>query len=1073
MTELAPITEAVPALDLVSDAVIEVDNDARIIAWNRAAEQIYGWTAAEAVGADVNALLPSMFPGTTVEAVRAKVEGEGGWHGDVVHRDRKGEAHLVNTALTLVTDGDGRVIGKIAVNRDVTHWRAAQAEAEIERTRMEKLVAHSSELIAVVGSDGRLSYASPAVSVLFGIDTQSASPARMADLVHPDDLTAMRVTMAGTPLTPAAPYSTELRLRRADGSWCWVQSELTDMRNEPAVGGVVVNCHDITDRRQADLLVAGEADVLEMISVGVPLAEIVRRMLTLLRHIAPRLVASVHHVGANGELRGLATDQLKPAMREAMERATPEQLFGAWTAEEVAGCGTAALDAVAASCGLRRWMTLPILGGSGEAVATLTVLWSGEAGMAPNELRACRHLRHLAEMAMGRHRLDLELVHRSQRDALTQLYHRAACMELIGLALTRRNRGVAAVFAVGLDHFKNINGGLGHEAGDEVLRAVAELLHVQAGADAIVARAAGDEFLIYVDHLRDEHEAVRRASALRQALSVPFGSESTQFRVTASIGVAVVRAAGNVTVTDLTRDADLAMRRAKSLGRDRTELFDEELRARSELRLALESGLDIALAEEQFEAYYQPVMEIATGTVRGVEALIRWHHPQFGLVSPGDFIGVAEETGAIIGIGRWMIAAACREAATWRAIRPDRPLTVSVNLSALQLKDTELASFLSEVLVATELEPALLCLEITESVLMEDAVASVAALRRLKAVGVRLAVDDFGTGYSSMAYLKRFPVDELKIDQSFVDGLGCEPEDTAIVTAIIGLADALGLAIVAEGVETEVQARELLRLGADQAQGFLWSPPLPTDGIAAALEAPALGPAALDIAPLTDAVAQPPDDIVAVIAHELRTPLTVISGFADAIELLGDDDRGSAVEAIRRNVARMLSVLESFNALRDLDQGSLVLRAERVLLDRLLDEVVRDVAPNLRGHQLVIGPVPSCPIDVDVTRIHQVLANLLTNAAKYSPGGSAISLEATCGPTEATVTVTDEGDGISPELVALAFRKFGRLDRRSRGTGIGLYLARGFARAHGGDLVYRRRAGGGSELRLTLPLPPP
>ncbi|GAC1517959.1 MAG: hypothetical protein NVS1B12_07740 [Acidimicrobiales bacterium] len=659
---------------------------------------------------------------------------------------------------------------------------------------------------------------------------------------------------------------------------------------------------------------------------------------------------------------------------------------------------------------------------------------------------------------------------RDRRDALTHLYNRAAAVELIGLALARRKRGLAAVFAVGLDHFKAINLGVGHDAGDEVLRAVAELLHAQAGEDAIVARAAGDEFVIYLDHLRDEHEAVRRASALRQALSVPFGFEATQFRVTASIGVAIAPEAGNVTVAHLTRDADLAMRRAKSLGRDRTELFDERLRSRSELRLALETGLDVALAEEQFEAYYQPVVDIATGVVRGVEALIRWHHPDVGLVPPADFIGVAEESGAIIGIGRWIIAAACREAASWRSIRPDRPLSVAVNLSALQLKDGDLPAFLADVLAATELEPALLCLEITESVLMEDAAASVSALRRLKAVGVRLAVDDFGTGYSSMAYLKRFPVDELKIDRSFVDGLGQEPEDTAIVAAIIGLGNALGLDLVAEGVETVVQARELLRLGATHAQGYLWSHPLPHDGIAAALDTAALGPACLDGTPSTPDAELPPDDIVAVIAHELRTPLTVISGFADAIELFGDDDRRTAFESIRRNVARMLGVLDSFNALRDLDQGSLTLQPQPVLLDSLLDEVVRDVAPNLRNHELVVGPIPGCPLEVDVVRIHQVLVNLLTNAAKYSPAGTTVTLDACCGATEVIVTVSDEGGGIPAEQVALAFRKFGRLDRRSRGTGIGLYLARGFARAHGGDLSYRRAPGGGSEFRLTLPL---
>ncbi|GAC1597554.1 MAG: hypothetical protein NVS3B21_22280 [Acidimicrobiales bacterium] len=1070
-------------LDLVSDAVIAVDNDDRITSWNRAAHDIYGWSREEAIGQRLSELIPAVYLDQSLNEIRKAISAAGSWRGEVIQRDRDGVAHIVNSAVALLTDANGTVVGMLGVNRDVTSWRNAESVAGSERSRLASLVEHGSELITVV-SEGLVSYVSPAALKMLGYAPDDIEGTPGIQLVHPDDIDHVLGVIRALRDVPSGAPPAEFRMRRADGTWCWVETRFTDLRDDPAVRGIVTNSREITFRKQGEQLIAGEAEILGMVAAGRPLRETLARVATLLADAAPRLRCSAHEIRAGSTLSVVLASSLPEALAAAIEMSSADQLFG-WTVDESgsaemlscsSGTGEAGeLSELAGAYGLANWAVFPVRDSAIRLpVATLMVFWADGSELDAAELMACRHFRHLAEMAVGRSRVDSELVYRSQRDILTGLYNRPSCIEAISAGLGRRGRGTSAVFALGLDHFKTINSSFGHAAGDDVLRAVAELLEVLSGDDAIVARVAGDEFLIYAEHLRNEHEAVRVAHALHQALALPFGVNDVQVSVTASIGVAIAPETASVTAVDLVRDADLAMHRAKSLGRDRTELFDEELRARTDLRIALERGLELALDQHELESYFQPIVDISSGTVRGVEALVRWHHPTMGLLAPADFIGVAEETGAIVPIGLWMLENACRTAATWRSLRPDRLLHVSVNLSGRQLGDDKLPAFVHRVLAETELEPALLCLEITESVLMEDAHASVAALRHLKALGVRLAVDDFGTGYSSMAYLKRFPVDELKIDRSFIDGLGQEPEDTAIVAAIMGLANALGLEVVAEGVETAVQAGELLRLGAHLGQGYLWSRPLNPDAISAALEAPSLVPAqkfSTDVAvPTTDPAEPPTDDIVAVLAHELRNPLTVISGYADTIESFEHaSDRAMAFTAMRRNVSRMLAVLDSFNALRDLDQGSLVLHRTPVTLDALIQEVVSDAAPNLTRHTLAVGEIAPCALDIDVVCIHQVLVNLLTNAGKYTPPGTAITLSARCSGTSVTIVVADDGAGIPPQHVAVAFRKFGRLDRRSRGTGIGLYLARGFARAHGGDLTYRRGSPSGSEFWLTLP----
>jgi EAL domain-containing protein (putative c-di-GMP-specific phosphodiesterase class I) len=320
-------------------------------------------------------------------------------------------------------------------------------------------------------------------------------------------------------------------------------------------------------------------------------------------------------------------------------------------------------------------------------------------------------------------------------------------------------------------------------------------------------------------------DAARIAERIAEALSRPFDLTDDEVLLATSVGIALSSGPGDTPET-LLRDADAAMYRAKEGGRNRYEVFDSSMRVEAVERLDLEQALRRALGRSEFRLFYQPVLDVETGTIVGVEALLRWQHPERGLLRPAEFISLAEETGLILPIGRWALQEACRQAKRWREADPDRPpLTVAVNLSARQLAQPDVADMVAEALESTGTDPSQVWLEITESVLTGDTEATIGALRALKALGVRLSVDDFGTGYSSLLYLKRFPVDTLKVDRSFVAGLGTHPEDTAIVAGVVGLAQTLGLTAIAEGVETEEQRAALLALGCDLAQGYLFGHP--------------------------------------------------------------------------------------------------------------------------------------------------------------------------------------------------------------------------------------------------------
>jgi diguanylate cyclase (GGDEF)-like protein/PAS domain S-box-containing protein len=432
--------------------------------------------------------------------------------------------------------------------------------------------------------------------------------------------------------------------------------------------------------------------------------------------------------------------------------------------------------------------------------------------------------------------LEEQLKHQAFHDPLTGLANRVLFIDRVEHALARsaRTPHALAVLFLDIDDFKTVNDSLGHDAGDQLLVVVAQRLRSALREGDTAARLGGDEFAILLEDA-DEEAPTRVAERILAALRQPATVQHRELSTRASIGVAL-RASPKQTAEELLRNADIAMYTAKAKGKARFEVFEPGMQEAAINRLELRGDLEAALEQSQFTLAYQPIVSLRTGDLYGFEALVRWNHPRRGVLLPAEFIPLAEETGVISQLGRWVLEEATRQAGRWQSDYPGaRSLGVAVNVSARQFDEPELVSWVAEALRSSRLPPHLLTLEITESVLVQDTEAAIATLRELKGLGVRLAIDDFGTGYSSLSYLHRFPIDTLKIDRSFVTTVGRRREEAALVRSIINLSQTLEIETVAEGVEEATQLGRLKALGADLAQGYYFAKPLAPDEVPALL----------------------------------------------------------------------------------------------------------------------------------------------------------------------------------------------------------------------------------------------
>ncbi len=563
----------------------------------------------------------------------------------------------------------------LALSRADLQKRAIEIQSS---ERFEALIQASSDVISVASPEGRIRFQSPSVRQIFGYEAELCVNRELVELIHPDDVERVRTTFRQAVEDPSMPMVCECRIRHADGSWRHTETRISNLMRVPAIGGIVLNSRDVTER----------------------------------------------------------------------------------------------------------------------------------------------------------HALEAELRHQAFHDSLTGLANRALFTNRVehALAQAKRHNSTLAVLYCDMDGFNRVNDSLGYSAGESALLVVADRLRACVRGEDTVARLGGDEFGVLLDRLTSAADATlameRIMRTLRQQIPLP----GAQVELQPHIGI-VVAFGGDESAEDLLGNAAVAMHQARA-NEGGYALFDPEMHADAIRRIEIESELRTAIEESQFVLHYQPTIDLHTGRLTGVEALVRWQHPRRGLVPPMEFIPLAEESGLIVPLGQWTIREACRQVRLWQQEIPGgEPIALNVNLSARQLRHPNIVRDVADALDDTGLLASRLVLEITESVLMVDSAATLNRLYQLKSLGVRLAIDDFGTGYSSFAYLRRFPVDILKIDKSFVDGVATEATSSALVDAMIRIGKTLRLETVAEGVERVDQADRLRTLNCDIGQGYLFSRPLPADAV--------------------------------------------------------------------------------------------------------------------------------------------------------------------------------------------------------------------------------------------------
>ncbi len=668
--------------------------------------------------------------------------------------------------------------------------------------------------VADVGVGGRWHYVSSGARAILGFAPEEwmADPGLWARQMHPEDRVRVldREDALAEPTVPE-----EYRMHHRDGSIVWVRDEaalVSDAAGRARWHGVI---SDITDRKLAE-------------------AELERRA---------EQQAAVARLGERA-LEGTEVDEL---MRDALEEARRILGVESGAVLEQASEGGALLlraGAVASQSDERGGRArreyppaeLPdgVTGQIEGREGRWGILWlasAAERRFGPADVDYVQALANVLADAIQQRATEDEIRYQALHDPLTGLPNRVLFQDRLGHALSRPGAQIAVVL-LDIDNFKLVNDSLGHSAGDELLSEIAPRLKNALRPGDTIARLGGDEFVVLLEDIPDERSAVRIAERIVGAFEVPFALGAGEHFAKASLGIAIAGGAKDCQPASLIRDADAAMYQAKARGRAHFEIFDRAMRIRNVERLSVENDLRRALEREELRVLYQPIVSLDDRSIVSVEALLRWEHPQRGLLSPAEFIPVAEESGLIEPVGRWVLQAACSQASRWHAARPDaRPLGLWVNLSVRQFMQRELEATISSTLELTGIEPSSLCLEITESVLLEESESVSETIKRVSGLGVRFVLDDFGTGYSSLAYLTRLPIDGLKVDRSFVQALGLDERSTAITTAIVRMAQALSIEVTAEGVETERQLEALKELRCELAQGFYFHRPLSAQAV--------------------------------------------------------------------------------------------------------------------------------------------------------------------------------------------------------------------------------------------------
>ncbi len=784
-------------IDATVDLVASMAPDGRLLFLNQAGRKALGLAASD--DPRERNLFDCFAPWAREVVARAAfptADRDGTWVGETALLDGTGGEIPMSQVVIAHRDSAGGVTHYSTILHDISARRAMENRLVESRDFYLQLFNHFPALIWRVGLDGKRNYFNRTWLDFAGRSLKDEVGDGWMQTFHPEDREGY-VRACQAAFAEQAPFEAEYRLRRHDGEYRNILS-----RSAPFYGldgefaGFIGAGHDITERRRAEESLRLWQRAIESSVNAITITDAGGQRLVYVNPAFERITGygRAEVEGRNPRfLQGHDTDQ--PGV-EAIRLALRAQREGHAVLRNYRKDG---------SLFWNQLLVAPVHDEAGRVTHYVGV---------QNDITESK-------------RYESELEFQASHDALTGLPNRNLLQDRVAqaIAFARRHDKLVAVLYADVDHFKVVNDSLGHAAGDRLLQELARRLAACVREDDTVARQGGDEFVLVLPGLPREEDASMVAHKVAEALGQPFRVDGQEMFVTCSIGVALFPRDGDDAGT-LLRNADTALYRAKEVGRNTFQFYAAEMNARALERLTLESSLRHALEREELVLHYQPQVDLHSGAVVGVEALIRWQHPEFGLLSPVKFIGLAEETGLILPIGEWVLRTACAQAKAWAdAGFPD--LRMSVNLSARQFRQQDLVQQVAAALEDSGLDPRSLELELTESLLIHNVDASIAILSELSAMGVKIAIDDFGTGYSSLSYLKRFPIDRLKVDQSFVRDIAADPEDAAIVTAIITLSRSLRLGVIAEGVETEEQMAFLRSRLCDEMQGFHFSKPLP------------------------------------------------------------------------------------------------------------------------------------------------------------------------------------------------------------------------------------------------------
>jgi diguanylate cyclase (GGDEF)-like protein/PAS domain S-box-containing protein len=786
--------------DNLYDAVLITDTESRLVGWNRAAERMFGWTRDEALGHGVDLWLGPVRAEQLARQVFDALDRAGRWQGEIRFNRKDGTPGVAETVVVPLLDADGHRVGALGVNRDVSDRARAEEELRRSEERYRLMVAGSEQVFFYVhDAQGRFEYLSPSVRRVLGYAPEELVGTPYHALLTDDERAASEVR-AGTDAAlrgdgSLSNYNAEVR--HADGRMLTLELAETGVVADGRVVGVQGFARDITPRRAAERALRDSEeryrrifeesrDAIYITRVDGRFVEVNQAFVEMFGYSRDELLA-----GVSGDLYFSPTD--RDRFRDEIARA-----------------------------GFVRDYEMRLLRKDGQPV---DVLLSAGARRGPDgTLLGYQGIIHdITE----RKRAEEQLAYGALHDALTGLPNRALLVDRLEHAAERVRRGdhfLAAVLFLDLDRFKVVNDSLGHGLGDRMLLECARRLEDALRPGDTLARFGGDEFTVLLEGVSGLLEATHVAERLLATVAEPFDLDRHEVFATASIGIAMA-ATGQEDAEELLRNADAALSRAKMLGKNRLEVFDRGMHAEAMARLRLETDLRRALERGEFHLAFQPIVTLESGEIDGFEALLRWHHPQRGVVPPDAFIPVAEETGLILPLGRWVVEECCGQMRRWTEAGYTR-LAMSVNLSPKQFAEPDLAGYLERALEECGIPASRLRLEITESVLLEQEDPAVATLVRLRDMGVVLCMDDFGTGYASLGYLHRFPLSVVKIDRSFVSRMDRDARSAQMVHAIINLSRNLRVQVVAEGVETREQLAILRGMGCDQAQGFFFAEPL-------------------------------------------------------------------------------------------------------------------------------------------------------------------------------------------------------------------------------------------------------